>query len=781
MNGRTTLPPLRFAMFALLALQLFALLRAPAAWQPVAIAVTLAPGQSQPLGRRELAAVQAQPVHVTVRRDGDGAWHVAMPEGVRPPVLGRATGENRMGSMAAHGLRSFQVGAVVFRVTAAHGQGIAFVHGARRWDYDGATLRRDGVAQPPCPGAAFPARITAAWNRAVPQALTLARALTFGGNLHCGNRLGLEDIAAGTAQLARTGGALRLAVAPDAAVAVLADGADLRVSNQPLADVRSLALGASRYGVVLAGATLTLTPQRRVALAGQPAVELPPAVTWDWRQRSLWRGSTAAWLSASAAALALLLPAALGAAARQPGRRGNILPPLAPSRLLPRPTVGVGPAALLVVVAGCVSLACQRAGQPPAAACSLLLAAAALFLWLAGARQPGLAGGAAMLLLAAGLLAQLELGLGAPDTWWLRHYHKTAALLALGSGAALAWRLWATRRGALSQRQVEWLLAALTVPALALLAAQVLWGDETGVFDIQPVELAKLVLAGLAAHCLALRLGWSADAAMRPGLRARWLRLVAPALLFLALLGCALVQVDDYSPLILLLLWAGAMALAYALAAGRRGGAALLAGLALAASATVPALQAADPASLPASFYGERFQVWREPARHPHTGQQLLQGGAAVAAGGWFGADGMLGLSTLGRDAGQAMAIPAVQDDFAPSFFLNRHGLLAGLLLWCLQAAVLAGLVGAAVRHARRASVARDFRQAWAGRLHAFLLCGGAAFLGGHLLLSWGTNLAIVPVMGQPMSFLSAGGSHLLFFLLPLLGIHAATTHSSQE
>jgi cell division protein FtsW len=29
--------------------------------------------------------------------------------------------------------------------------------------------------------------------------------------------------------------------------------------------------------------------------------------------------------------------------------------------------------------------------------------------------------------------------------------------------------------------------------------------------------------------------------------------------------------------------------------------------------------------------------------------------------------------------------------------------------------------------------------------------------------------------MGQPMSFLSAGGSHLLFFLLPLLGLSAAS------
>jgi cell division protein FtsW len=79
------------------------------------------------------------------------------------------------------------------------------------------------------------------------------------------------------------------------------------------------------------------------------------------------------------------------------------------------------------------------------------------------------------------------------------------------------------------------------------------------------------------------------------------------------------------------------------------------------------------------------------------------------------------------------------------------------------------------------ASVARDFRHAWLGRFRCFALCGGSAFLLGHFLLSWGTNLAIFPVMGQPMSFLSAGGSHLLFFLCPLLAFGAASAHTLEE
>jgi cell division protein FtsW len=79
------------------------------------------------------------------------------------------------------------------------------------------------------------------------------------------------------------------------------------------------------------------------------------------------------------------------------------------------------------------------------------------------------------------------------------------------------------------------------------------------------------------------------------------------------------------------------------------------------------------------------------------------------------------------------------------------------------------------------AASARDFRHAWLGRFRCFALCGGAAFLLGHLLLSWGTNLAIFPVMGQPMSFLSAGGSHLLFFICPLLALGAASSQSYEE
>ncbi|MES2118470.1 MAG: FtsW/RodA/SpoVE family cell cycle protein, partial [Pseudomonadota bacterium] len=262
----------------------------------------------------------------------------------------------------------------------------------------------------------------------------------------------------------------------------------------------------------------------------------------------------------------------------------------------------------------------------------------------------------------------------------------------------------------------------------------------------------------------------------------RWLRLAAPALLFLALLGLALVQVDDYSPLILLLVWTTAMALAYATATRNVTLAAALLLLVLAAMGAIAWLRLTGTDDLIKwGFYADRFLVWLNPAEHPHTGQQLLLGARAMADGGWWGADHLFGLRTLGQPLGSVLRIPAVQDDFAPSFFLNRHGLAAGLLLWALQAAFVAGVVATAARCLAAGAAARHHRAAWAGRYAYFALCGGAAFALGHFLLSWGTNLAIFPIMGQPMSFLSAGGSHLLFFLCPLLAMVAVSASSFEE
>jgi cell division protein FtsW len=468
--------------------------------------------------------------------------------------------------------------------------------------------------------------------------------------------------------------------------------------------------------------------------------------------------------------------------------------------------VAAGASATLAL-AGLTFLLLQRAGTPPGAGLSMLLGWAALWCVLLAPGRLRLAAAAAVLLLGVGLLAQLELGLGALESSWLRHFQKSTALLAIGIGAGVALQLqlrlrWRERlcSGA-GQARVEWLLVMLAGVALCALAAQVLFGDETGVFDLQPVELAKLALAALTAHCLALGMGMGRTLS---GLRAgpgggpaldgaltlpehshplwRWCRLGAPALLFAFLLALALLEVDDYSPLILLLVWSTSMAFAWALAARRPLAVAAVLALALLAAGAIVWLRLAGAGEVATwSFYADRFLVWLDPASHPHTGQQLLQGARAIAEGGWWGADGLAGLANLGQPVGAPLRIPQVQDDFAAAFFLNRHGLAAGLALWLLQALFLIGVLQTAARAHRTAAQARDFRQAWLGRFCCFALCGGAAFVLAHLLLSWGTNLAVFPIMGQPMSFLSAGGSHLLFFICPLLAFTAISAQTFEE
>ena len=787
---------------ALCGLQALALLRAPAAWMPAAVTVKLAPGEAVVLGQRELAAPQSDRNHLQLRRDTQDGWTLRNLSASRQVILLRDGGEQRMGSTPLQTGQRFQIDGALFDVRAADAGSVTFSRDGHEWRYDGAVLYRDGRQQADCPESHVAAKLLSLWNRAAPGVLTIARPLSFGGNLYCDNRLGLAQVTPGAAQIARNNGGLQLTAGnPDgdrAAVLLHSGGTpvDLRRQEASLTGVNAIVVGHTRFQLNANAGQLTLRPSRHVNLFSAPDLKLPDHVTWQWQQRALWDGGQSRSIYASLAISLTCMAAGLALAARRrraiagvighsvgysvghsSGRIGYL-----------RGYGSLESVAMLlatggVLACGLIALISQRAGYAPSAAASLLLAVCALLLWLALPGRLTLLTAAAVVLLATGLLSQLELGLGAPESSWLRYYQKSAAMLAIGAGLGGLLRLWAQRQAArgthLQQRSIEWLLALFAAVALAALAAQVLWGDEQGVFDLQPVELAKLALTALTAHCLALRFNWTAGPHPLSEQGARWLRLIAPALLFLALLGLSLVQVDDFSPLILLLVWSTTMAFGYALAARNRKLAGALLAMALTSAGAIVYLRCVGTDDLIRwGFYADRFLVWLNPAEHPHTGQQLLLGARAISDGGWLGADHAFGLRSLGMAVGGAVQIPAVQDDFAASFFLNRHGLAGGLLLWAVQAAFLGGIALTAARAYQAGAAARDFRHAWSGRFRYFVLCGGGAFVLGHFLLSWGTNLSIFPIMGQPMSFLSAGGSHLLFFLCPLLAFSAISAQS---
>ena len=780
--GRPSLAGLLLAF--LCALQLVCLVRAPAVYTPALISVTLKAGQAMLLGSAELAAPQAAASHLAVRRDAAGRWWMRNASAGKQVIFQRDGRDLRMGASALRQGQWFRIGTARFDVTQASARAGAFASAGQQWTYDGATLLRNGSAQPACPGAGIAARALALWNRAAPHALTAARPLAFGGNLHCGNRLGIAYLAGGSALLARGADGLRLsnAAGSEAMAPVLiassagAGASELAQLEQPLDGVTALTVGRTRIALKVAGSRLELRPLRNTALFAEQKTRLPPGVTWQWKQRGAWTvPAVAPWITT----LMLILCAALAGSAALAWRAGR-WPFVRGSSASVR---GAACATALLAIAGVGALLVLRSGAGMGVGVSMLLGWAALWSCLLAAGRPALATTAGILLLAAGLLMQLELGLGAMESSWLRHFQKTSALLAIGLGAGTFLRL--RMQGgapALPQSRLEWTLAALAGAALLALAVQVLFGDETGVFDLQPVEFAKLALTALTAHCVAIGLGWNRAMPQQFGAPLRWARMAGPVLLFAALLGIALVQVDDYSPLILLLVWSMAMALAWSLAARKPAVVAALAGVAcIAVSAIAWMRLGAGLDEAQWGFYADRFAVWLDPARHPHTGQQLLLAARAIADGAWWGADNWLGIGALGQAAGSALHIPAVQDDFAPSFFINRHGLLGALALWALQAAFLAGLLQTAAGAFYASERARDFRLAWLWRFRCFVLCGGAAFVLGHLLLSWGTNLAIFPIMGQPMSFLSAGGSHLLFFICPLLAFNAISAQSLEE
>ncbi len=746
------------------ALHLAALLNSPQRWLPAAITLQLKPGASATLGQAELAAPRAGAHQFTVRRDARGQWWLQNANPAQAAVLRRGAERQHTGSTVLASGQRLHIGAALFEVTAAQ-DGRAILRSAgHSWTYDGALLLRDDAVQPSCPDAGAAARLAAYWNRIAPRALGFARPLAFGGHLHCGNRLATPGLDIGQVTLAQDGaGAIAMTVRGSQPVLVQDGGRwrDAARREHGLAGVTGIAVGRSAYAVSIGDDALRLSPSAQVALFPEPKTTLPRGVGWTWKQRSLWQ-----FMEPTATAWSAALAAALFAG-------------LAGWRLA-APTRGAGPVARLAATVAIVALAVlvlamQRSSAAPGAGWTLLLAWAALWHALLWPRRVPALGAVAVLLLGVGLLVQLELGLGARDTAWLRHVENSCTLLSIGLPLGLL-LLQGVARNRVSRPATEWLLVGLAIAALAGLVLQVGFGNETGVFDVQPVEFAKLALAALSAHCLALATGGGT-----PGQRTwrTWLRVIAPALLFVLLLAVALVQVDDFSPLVLLLVWAAVSFMAWCLASGRRRWAAGFGALCVSVLLGAAALQQAAPSL--GGFYTERFQVWSDPTAHPHTGQQMLMGARAVADGGWLGADGLFGLATLGQAAGDALRIPAVQDDFAPSFLLNRHGLLGGLLVWLLQAALLAALLHAACTAWQLALQAGDFRRAWLGRFQCFALCGGAAFLAGHFLLSWGTNLALFPIMGQPMSFLSSGGSHLLFFICPLLAFGMASVQSFEE
>jgi cell division protein FtsW (lipid II flippase) len=115
------------------------------------------------------------------------------------------------------------------------------------------------------------------------------------------------------------------------------------------------------------------------------------------------------------------------------------------------------------------------------------------------------------------------------------------------------------------------------------------------------------------------------------------------------------------------------------------------------------------------------------------------------------------------------MRLPVIQNDFIATYMTVRFGLPMALLLVTAEfAAVLSavliavGLLGAQARGSANAAARHGL---------AITAVGVAALFGLHWSISWGNAIGLLPVMGQPMTFLAAATSHHLLMALPGVGL----------
>jgi len=173
----------------------------------------------------------------------------------------------------------------------------------------------------------------------------------------------------------------------------------------------------------------------------------------------------------------------------------------------------------------------------------------------------------------------------------------------------------------------------------------------------------------------------------------------------------------------------------------------------------------------------ERIATWLDPGSYPHSGAQVIGAMKMVGTGGWSGVgDSLFGSNGIGN------SLPAVQDDFALSFLLYRFGGLAGLGLLAFQL----GYIFVLFRIGRNAlRIDGNYDRRYGGVLFCYFVQGGAVI---HLIqwtISWCNTLGLLPVMGQPMTWLSAGNSHLftvgLVTLVAGLTINWATEIANEQ
>ena len=145
-------------------------------------------------------------------------------------------------------------------------------------------------------------------------------------------------------------------------------------------------------------------------------------------------------------------------------------------------------------------------------------------------------------------------------------------------------------------------------------------------------------------------------------------------------------------------------------------------------------------------YMRERLLLFINPARDPAARYNIDQALISIGSGGW------LGKGYASGSQSQLHFLRVRHTDFIFSVIGEEMGFVGTLVLFALIGIVLWRIL-------RAASLARDSF----GRLIA---CGVATLIFFQSLVNIGMNLGLLPVIGIPLPFISAGGSSLITLLI---------------
>ncbi len=396
-----------------------------------------------------------------------------------------------------------------------------------------------------------------------------------------------------------------------------------------------------------------------------------------------------------------------------------------------------------------------------------------------------------ILLASAGIFTLLQLCAGSLNTAWLifiqrQLTHLTLFALLTGLLCSLPVSVLKSAAESISLnpnrlRLLPLLQFLVVFSALLLLAANALWGSEGGLGWIQPSELLKFLFPLQAALIMPRLFLIRHSRALTPQEKKKAVLSLLVQVLILIVVGGGIFAIKhDFSPVVIL---AAYLFFCYSQLALFR--LIPLFHLAIAGIFFIVLLTAAfDLHNNPNRWLWkkipqhERILVWSNPYAAPHSGSQVIHSMELIGEGGWKGASpSWFGNNNSGN------SLPAVQDDFIGAFLLYRFGGFAGGALIMMQIFFLYFLLlvdSLFYKEEMLSSLGNWQQRRQDGQLverevsifFSFLLRSLLFILFLQWTISWGNCLGVLPVMGQPMTWLSSGNSHLwaVGFSVVLLG-----------